>query len=439
MAVDLSVYQNQHTLGDYMQRNQAFNMEQQAAGIDAQMKKNIYATQVLSAAAATGSQDAWNQGLSYLHQNGIDVSNWSPNVQIGQQQAQAARLAQSPLGALLNAGSKMDANSDQVAIAGGVMPQGGGNAIVNSLLKSGSLTGGVPVQLPQSSPQPSQQNVSPPPLYSTPQSLTLEEQGAIPQGAAVGGAPLSATMNNKIASSLTEDQLPPVMQQAISAQKQTSFTPPPKDPTETQAAYQARVQNAFQAWKESPDTIQAQEAAKGIGTETAKQTGAAAQSEQMKQKLIQNIDGLLAINDKVPDSTGASPELKVGIEKRFGRGADDAMALSQWDQLNHAQILNGLAQLVAQSAAGSSIRSNKTIVQLLSTGQGVPSDLPASARKALLLNLKAELENSSVGSENVKNALTGAPQQPMNAIPVTVPNGGDDPVTAELKRRGVLK
>lgn len=40
------------------------------------------------------------------------------------------------------------------------------------------------------------------PMYSTPQSLSMEESGALPSGGQVGGLPLSATMNNALANEL---------------------------------------------------------------------------------------------------------------------------------------------------------------------------------------------------------------------------------------------
>ena len=118
---------------------------------------------------------------------------------------------------------------------------------------------------------------------------------------------------------------------------------------------------------------------------------------------IKAIDGLIALNDKTPDSTGLPPEYKAALDKRapglskyLGMGGD-AGALAQWEQLSSQGVLGGIKQL----GLG---RLDIPIVKQIQESNGIPADLPRSQRIALLNQLKtAIINNRSVAQNTAAN------------------------------------
>ncbi len=88
--------------------------------------------------------------------------------------------------------------------------------------------------------------------------------------------------------------------------------------------------------EKDPEYQQATEQAKSLGTETAKQTGSAVQSEQMNQKLAENIAGMRKINGDLFSPIGMSPENKALISKRLGINSAAVNAQGQWENLTHS-------------------------------------------------------------------------------------------------------
>jgi hypothetical protein len=74
--------------------------------------------------------------------------------------------------------------------------------------------------------------------------------------------------------------------------------------------------------------------------------------------------------------------------------------------------LSDLAQLVKTGQ----IRSNRTIAQMLATGSGIPADLPADQRAALIDNLMNELQNKNTTIQNVNARMNGGAVAPYNSI-----------------------
>lgn len=403
-------------------QQQQFSNQQGAAQIDVKTKQNLYASQIMGAAAASGDPQRIQMAKQALAQSNIDPSSWSDDP--SQVKLQATALQQSlmsPLG-MLNAGiQQQKANAETAQANGTIAPPnvgiGSGGQAAPPLNAPVKPNGDQGTPLPQSAPAAD---------------VAVFKQAAAGQPPSLG-APVADNGQPAPVKS-PQQMLADAQSAALERAKARVGTPPDTTnmPTlKAQDANTAYQNNIDKAMQNDPQYQMESDTAKGLGSEIAKQTGASAQSDQMNAKLQANIDGLRKLNPDVPDSAWMSPENKVGFEKRmpflFGDASKDATALSQWENLTHSLTLNGLAQLVSQSAAGSSIRSNKTIVELLKTGTSIPADLPREARASVINDIEAELNNSSTASSNVKNNLTGQKMQPMTSIPVTVQGAATEP------------
>lgn len=398
MGVDLSVYGNQKTLADYgnarqQMADQAQQLYQQgqAQNLDLLSKKNIYATQVLSAVSASGDQNAYNMGLQHLKQAGIDTSAWAPDVQTGAQQAQQARLAQSPLGSLLNAANGMDRNATAAAGVNGTNVVG--NAIANKVLSQGSL-GGMPA------PQQVAAMQGPAPSQSDPAAYTPVAAARQQVAQVMGPAGTSVPQNQ------------PMPAMAATPPPMTGFIPTQGPSNENPAAKRERINSELAVYNASPATKQAMAAAEASGKDAGALPLEAANSQEITDRLRQNVQKLLANNDSTPDSSWVSPETKAYLSKRFGDGKD-AGKVAEWNQIDQQQILSDYGQLVKSGA----IKGSRQIFQALQTGSGIPVDEPRSARKDLLSNLLAEIENKNITTQNVNADINGGQQQPYKAIP----------------------
>lgn len=121
--------------GEVIRQNNADQASLVSAGTDLASKQNVLATQMLSAAAGTGDQNVWNATLNHVKAAGISTDAIPTDVKQGADWAQAARLAQSPLGTLLNTTTKLDSNSNQATIAAGNNPADP-NAATHALLRN---------------------------------------------------------------------------------------------------------------------------------------------------------------------------------------------------------------------------------------------------------------------------------------------------------------
>lgn len=443
MGVDLSVYGNQKTLADYVgarqqQADQAQQLYQQGqlGQLDLASKKNLYATQIMSQVSASGDQNAYNMGLQHLQQAGIDTSAWAPDVQTGAQQAQAARMAASPYGALVNAATKLDTTANTANALNG---KPGTTNFTDALLKTGLGMPGAtkppavpPVQIAaaQQPGNPAQQTVAnQDPVAESRAAIQAQQQQngispaqrpdlAQPPPQATAG--LGANVQPQPQSGAQQQQQAlAVLQRAQARAAQAAGTEPQASSvgtTTNQAAFDAmhkQWQEKFnQSLQNDPELAQAEAQAKTAGGEAGKLPLEAANSQEITDRLRQNVQKLLNINDATPDSSWASPETKAYFSKRLGSGAD-AGNVAQWNQIDQQQILSDYGQLVKSGA----IKGSRQIFQALQTGSGIPVDEPRAARADLLHNLMAEIENKNITTQNVNANINGGQAQPYNAIP----------------------
>ncbi len=166
-----------------------------ANALDLQSKQNIYATQVLSAAAGTGDQNTWAATKQHLAQNGIDVSGIPDDIKTGQAWADSARLAQSPLGSLLGAATRMDqADATAAGVNGTTVTPG---AHVNALMRMGGM--GAAAQPTPQMDGPAASTAQLQPLsQSTGQTAALQNDQPMPQasGGTQAGSALPADTSN---------------------------------------------------------------------------------------------------------------------------------------------------------------------------------------------------------------------------------------------------
>lgn len=467
MAIDANVFQNIHTYADYQKADQDFQLRKvlaqqqlQSGGIDAQSKSNVYATQILSAATATGDQNAYDNARRTLANNGIDVSIWAPDVQSGAQQAQAARLAQSPLGSLLSAGTKIDANNIAAASVTGQLDGGnkfglpatgisallGGN--MNSMLpkliqaeSSGNPNAvspagaqGIAQIMPATAADPGygvqplqgMQNGNPATAPVVEQERFANDYLNAMQAKNGGNQQLAAASYNagpgRVDAALR--QLPTETQNYV--QKVAPFVPRPQGANETLPAYKQAIQQDFEAWKTNPDVMAVQKQAEASGSESGKlnvqNSESAKKADELTKRLEMNLNSMLKLNPDVPSSgflpgsvstyfsqaTGAHPSL---ADNGIGDNGTAAKAANQWDQINNQQILSEIQQFIA--SGGANTRINQTLDKIVQAASGIDrNDLPAS-REAQIKNALAEIQNKNVSAQNIAGG-----NQPYQAVPV---------------------
>lgn len=378
MADPLQLAQAARSYGDINNEHQLQLLQQGLLKTQGLSGANIYATQVLSG-AVPGGQEAYDAARQHLAGQGIDVSNWAPDVQIGAQQAQAARLAQAPLFPLLNMATKFDTNNNAAAIAGGNIPSNP-NAVAQALLSQGI------------------------------NAITPGASALFPQNPAAAIAPQIPQNSQMSAPAQAPTPVPAGTTDAAIGRFSNVSAPPIKEPGETLEAYKSRVE----LWKSDPGYQGAVEAAKVQGAEEVKQSAQAANAHETLGKLQENINGLRQIVQ-----SGDMPQARFGIpaknyaylSQNFG-GKQWAKAFNQWEQLGSAQSLNELQQLTNSGQ----IRGSQKLIGLIKEASTVPADASDESKMQLLDNINNELKNVSVSSANVAATTTGSPKQSYNPI-----------------------
>lgn len=404
---NLGIVGNIKTIEDYANARQATQNTLQASQLDNLSKQNIYATQVLSGAAATGDQNAYDTAKQHLANNGVDISSWAPDVQTGAQQANAARLAQSPLGSLLNAGLKQQSND--IALSG----------LTGQLPTQGLNVGGVPIvpNLQQPTPQPKSWVNPDAPQFASPVTPQVAPQ-SIQQPNVYPAEAAAAQLNNLPQSAPTG-----------------GFSPPGQMQGETLPSYRARVEQAFQQYKESPQAVRQNAAAGKQGDADVANQEAANKAQGLTDRLTQNLQAMLKLNDSVP-SGGILPaaataygsqafqnnpvlnKLSAVIPGVSGNGAD-ATAYNQWKQIDLQQTLSEMQQFLA--AGGGGAKLNQTIDKAIQKATSIDVDASPASRKSQIMNALTELGNKNISASNLVKNNQGQPTQPYNEIPVTVP------------------
>lgn len=426
MALDTSAFNNIKTFQDYNQAQQDFNLRKalatqqiQTGGIDAASKANVYATQLLSGAAA-GGQDSYDQAKQNLQAQGIDTSNYASDVQTATKQLQAARLAQSPLGTLFNAAQKDQSN--QIALGGltGKITPGAVSPTIPGLSLSPQADGSVqPSLVPQSS-APVASGVSPSSVFPTTNPVAPVNVPAL-----IAGTNLTATG----AAPGTEQPAPAVPSSVpapISAPQTTPFSFRAQLPNETLPAYKDAQQQAFEQYKADPNYQAVVEQGKAKAGALGKAQGDAqkdavsadANYNQVVQTignikdLVNSPAGLPQDKNFVPAGTQAYLSQNIGgtaLGNMLGV-APQAQAdnVNAFNKLNESQTIGAIKEL----ASTGQIKMTRTLENILNRGFLVdPSASPASKIQQANVIL-GELQNSKIATQNVNAGLNGGQPQP---------------------------
>lgn len=470
MPLDTSVFDKIKTFGDYQKADQEFQLKKQlvgqqlqSGGIDAASKANIYATQLLSGAAA-GGQSSYDQARQNLTNQGIDVSNYAPDVQTASQQLQSARLAQSPLGPLLNAGLKVDSNNiAAVQAAGGSnaakdlfpglpigtsgigailgTPSSNVNPMLPNLIKaesggnpnavSSAGAQGIAQIMPETAANPGY-GVKPlqgwdgtnPATAAVPEQIRFSNDYLNAMQAKNGGDQrLAAASYNagpgRVDAALA--QLPQETQNYVSkvAGNPPQFTPPQADPTKTQAANQQAYQQALEAYKIRPDVLAAQRKAESSG---AKEGDTQADTNKALTIMQSNLPTVLSRFQTMRDNSlqanygSGTNEDNTGLVQNYynnfdgsagvpGITGETARANSALKQASSQAVLPELGPMLSQAG----VRGNKFLESLANDAVGLNLSAPPSAK----INLINGLENAYV--KNLKSTAAQARAQGLQA------------------------
>lgn len=456
MPLDASVFDRLKTFDDYNRADQEFQLRKAVAaqalhtgGIDAASKANIYKTQLLSGAAA-GGQSAYDQAKQTLQGMGIDSSEYAPDVGTAGQQLQQARLAQSPLGPLLNAGLKIDANNISAVTAAG-----GSDAAKNlfpglpiGVSGISAITGGIkPATTPTANvaPQPAD-----PRLMGAQQARMLPASGIAPvtpaqvtstldpSGANIPPVNVQAATNGTNLTptgALPGTEVTPPAQTVTATTSAASipkFVPPAYDPAKTKAANDTAVQQAFEQYKADPNYIRAHSQANKEGELGAVDAEAAAKGTQLIERLKMNLQAMKKLNADtssagfLPSSTESYFSQALAAHPMLNAIAGDngvaANASHQWDQLDMQQVLSEIQQFIQAGGAGA--RINQTMEKMAKTASSINKEATPTARAALIDNALAEIENKNASIQNVVGG-----NQKYQPIPVQTSGAAAQPPT----------
>lgn len=132
--------------------------------------------------------------------------------------------------------------------------------------------------------------------------------------------------------------------------------------------------------------------------------------------LLKAIDGMVAINDKVPDNSVLPANWKADINQTIPfipAFKGDAGALANWEQLNSIGVLGGIKNL----GLG---RVDIPIVKQIQAGGGIPANIPKAQRLTMLQTLRDEVINNRAAAQNTAvnlnnpNAATPSQAQMQN-------------------------
>lgn len=345
-------------------------LELQSANIDAMSKGNVLATQVISAATATGNQGAYDRAKQQLQKSGIDLSAWAPDVKTAAQQAQAARLAQSPLGSLLNAGLKQDSNNIALAGLTGTLPGGSATTNLGGGINLPSFLSGNQNQQPGAQGQPNPVAIQP----STQPGQTPAEGAA-------------ALLDAKFpAQAGTTSEIPATPQ----------FVAPIRNSTETQAAYQQRYQQALEAYKANPDVMAANKQAETAAGKTGEAIGEAGKTLHIMQSnlpmVIQRFENMRQASMKAGYGIGNDNEGS-GFMQEFHNNFENSPT-AEANQTLRQYAAQGILPELGPQLAQAGIRGNKFLETIASTASG----LDMSANPASKLKLINGLENTYINN-----------------------------------------
>lgn len=440
MALDTNVFDKIKTYSDYQKADQDFQLRKalaqqqiQTGGIDAASKANIYATQLLSGAAA-GGQGPYDQARQNLNAQGIDTSNYAPDVGTATSQLQAARLAQSPLGTLFNAAQKDQAN--QIALGGltGKITPGAVAPTIPGLSLSPQADGSVqPTLVPQiasQAPAAASSAVSPTGVGASvqlddstnPNSTTYN--GPVSLGAGVPNMTPAQAIN-----AITGQSSAPIANAAPSMAPMAPNTAQPFSfraqlPNETLPAYKDAQQQAFEQYKANPDYIKASTTASDLGKAGAKASVDAAASSSGYDQVVQTLESLKKMAPDVPQSAyGIPSSAQAWVSQNFGN-QKAANNMSLFNTVNESQTINAIRDL----AATGQIRMTRTLENIINKGYLIDPNASPEAKKNQANAIETELRNSAIAAQNVSSQLNGGQIQGMTS-PLQAPALSTSPNT----------
>lgn len=403
------------SLRDYNVENTLKNQAMQEGDIKNANAQNLYRTQVLTGAVASGDQSIYDQARQHLAQRGIDVSDMAPDLATGTQQVQAMRQAQyaaNPLNAMLGLGLKAEGN---ITSATNAMGDAGAGRALNPLSAAiaakmgGAGVGGVPGIGGAASPQPA--------LPAAPAGA-----GAAPDAAgAFAALPVTAGLKKGAAMPVLDN-----------AGAEGGFMPPAREPGETASAWKDRVNLAMEQWKANPSTIQAQKSAGTEGEHTGAEIGDA---QKALNVMMSNLPAVLDRFQKMRvDAPDASSGLGVDSE---GNGLYPKLANSAIPFLGDTKTARANAnmkQLTAQgifpeinSALGQSgTKGNRFLEQIINNASGIQMDSPGTSKiDQINNNQNIFIANAKATAQHLRDLGQQAPtDQEIDAAVAKASQGG---------------
>lgn len=433
---------------------------------------NIYATQVLTGAVASGDQGIYDQAKAHLGQMGVDTSSLAPDIQTGATQVNALRQAQyasNPLNAMLGLGLKAEgveqsaaANTGNQATGAAAVPLAGAIAARMSGMAGGASQAAPAAQAAPGAVSPTIQAANTPAaIAAASQAMTPTNPGmTLPTGAATPGAASSAPNPNpgpddsalpQIPAVVTPDTASPAAAAALGSAPTapivptsgaidangstvTKFVPPTLVPGDNQKTSQDKYQQAFDAWKQNPAVQQNSAQATKIGETQGADIGAVpaqvAGAQEAFARISKNLDAMAAVNPNVPTGKDYIPaSVKAGWNNAFGNPDDPnapATAYNSFVKVNKAQVVNALQEITSSGA----LKSNRQLLGLLDQVNAIDPNASVQSRAQQIEAVRSELQNFMVAAENKGADMTGGQRQPYANIPMTPPAPSQIPTTA---------
>lgn len=270
-AIDTSLLSGYKTKRDFDVENALINQKISSGNIENAQKGNIHATQMLSAAAASGDQNIYTSTKQRLADAGVDMSGWADDIETGAKQAQAARLAQSPLGSLLNAGLKAEGNIIDATGTMGNTAAGMQLTPLSQMLTGGGLGMGGAVPRPMTANATQEAALPPPALPETGDPVADFQQA------------LAATQGAQGVSPAQDPALAGLGAGGHAPAQAQPFQQPAQRPGETNKAYMDRVNLAFEQHKANPSYIKTKQTAEKSGGALGDEIGDAAKTVNIMQ------------------------------------------------------------------------------------------------------------------------------------------------------------
>lgn len=392
-AIDTSLLSGYKTLRDNDVENALVNQKIAGGNVENMQKANIHATQMISAAAASGDQGIYSATKQRLADAGVDMSGWAEDLETGAKQAQAARLAQSPLGALLNAGLKAEGNVISATGTMGNTDAAAGLTPLSQMLLGGAggggiLPGGGAPAVPR---QISTSAISPP-------AIPLDRQ---PDMAAPVNDPV-ADFQGALAARQAANGVSPAQDPALAslggAAPAQRFQQPPQRAGETNRAYMDRVNLEFEKHKADPSYLKEKNAAEKSGGALGDEIG---ETAKLVNIVTTNIPAIVQrfqnIRDAAKDASsgyGISPEGEGwavdAANAGYGVGlTKTAEANSLLKQAVAQQMLPELGPALKQAG----VTGNKFLEGISAEASGMRMDAPANVKIQLTDKLEMKVFN----------------------------------------------